>query len=155
MEIHHTVEDKYCYSKIVGTMLETFPEVREQYAKELRWISDTFQGQKTGGQSLYFDRCFCDFLGRLLAAESTDNRQLERVFDFLENMASSDDADVRDLLQVTVLEYLRSWHILQRNSEMLMQPETKKIFNKVKQYLGEPPQGALPYFAPLRSKLKG
>jgi hypothetical protein len=70
-------------------------------------------------------------------------------------MASSDDADVRDLLQVTVLEYLRSWHILQRNSEMLMQPETKKIFNKVKQYLGEPPQGALPYFAPLRSKLKG
>ena len=57
MEIHHTVEDKYCYSKIVGTMLETFPEVREQYAKELRWISDTFQGQKTGGQSLYFDLC--------------------------------------------------------------------------------------------------
>lgn len=149
------LQNKYHYPVISDTMLEAFPEIRERYTKEIRWISETFQGNSTRGQSLYFDHCFCDFLERLLAAESTDNRQLERVFDFLENMASSDDADVRDLLQVTVLEYLRSWHILQRNSEMLMQPETKKIFNIVKQYLGEPPQGALPYFAPLRSKLKG
>ena len=145
----------YSYFGIVNDLLKEFPEISKNYAEEIAWIKDTFKGQETGGQTIYFDRCFCDFLGRLLAAESTDNRQLERVFDFLENMASSDDADVRDLLQVTVLEYLRSWHILQRNSEMLMQPETKKIFNKVKQYLGEPPQGALPYFAPLRSKLKG
>ena len=154
MEIHHTVEGKYCYSKIAGTMLETFPEVREQYAKELRWISDTFQGQETGGQSLYFDRCFCDFLGRLLAGEKPDNKCLGRVFDFLENMASSDDVDVKDLLQTTVLEYLRSWDILQRTSEELMLPETKKIFNKVKKYLGEPPQGEIPYFALLEGEGK-
>ena len=151
MGIHHTVEDKYCYSKIAGTMLETFPEVREQYAKELRWISDTFQGQETGGQSLYFDRCFCDFLGRLLAAEAPDNRRLERIFDFLENMASSDDADVRDLLQVTVLEYLRSWHILQHRAQKLMLPETKKLFETVKQYLGEPSQDEVPCFEALEN----
>ena len=149
------LQNKYHYPVISDTMLEAFPEIRERYTKEIRWISETFQGNSTRGQSIYFDRCFCDFLGRLLTAESPDNGQLERVFDFLETMASSDDADVRDLLQVTVLEYLRSWHILQRNSEMLMQPETKKIFNKVKQYLGEPPQRELPYFAPLESKLKG
>lgn len=149
------LQNKYHYPAIAGTMLEAFPEIRERYTKEIRWISETFQGNSTRGQSIYFDRCFCDFLGRLLTAESPDSGQLERVFDFLENMASSDDADVRDLLQVTVLEYLRSWHILQRNSEMLMQTETKKIFNKVKQYLGEPPQRELPYFAPLESETKG
>lgn len=152
MEIHNTVENKYCYSAIVGTMLETFPEVREQYAKEIHWISDTFQGEETGGQSLYFDRCFCDFLGRLLAAEDPDNSRLERVFDFLENMASSDDADVRDLLQVTVLEYLHSWHILQHRSQKLMLPKTKKLFETVKQYLGEPSQDEAPYFKTLENE---
>lgn len=150
-EIHNTVENKYCYSKIADTMLETFPEVREQYAKEILWISDTFQGQETKDQSLYFDRCFCDFLGRLLAVEEPDNGRLERVFDFLENMASSDDADVRDLLQVTVLEYLRSWHILQHRSQKLMLPETKKLFETVKQYLGEPSQDEVPYFETLEN----
>lgn len=124
------VKQEYHYSAIADTMLETFPEVREQYAKEILWISDTFQGQETKGQSLYFDRCFCDFLGRLLAAEDPDNSRLERVFGFLENMASSDDADVRDLLQVTVLEYLRSWHILQHRSQKLMLPETKNCLKQ-------------------------
>lgn len=145
------VRQEYHYSAIAGTMLETFPEVREQYAKELRWISDTFQGQETGGQSLYFDRCFCDFLGRLLAAEEPDNGRLKRAFDFLENMASSDDADVRDLLQITVLEYLRSWHILQYRSQKLMLPETKRLFETVKQYLGEPSQDEVPCFEALEN----
>lgn len=154
MGIHHTVEDKYCYSAIADTMLETFPEVREQYTKEILWIRDTFQGQETKGQSLYFDRCFCDFLGRLLAAEEPDNRRLKRAFDFLENMASSDDADVKDLLQVTVLEYLRSWHILQHRSENLMLPKTRKLFETVKQYLGEPSQDEVPYFETLENESK-
>ena len=144
----------YSYFGIVNDLLKEFPEISKNYAKEIAWIKDTFKGQETGGQTIYFDRCFCDFLGRLLTAEKPDNGQLERVFDFLEDMASSDDVNVRDLLQITVLEYLRSWDILQRISEGLMLPETKKIFHKVKQYLGEPPQGEIPYFAPLESEVK-
>ena len=120
--------------------------MREQYAKELRWISDTFQGQKTGGQSLYFDRCFCDYIGHLLVDERQDNIKIEKVFSFLEDMAVSEDQEVRNLLQVTVLEYLRSWYLLQNRSEKLMLPETKKIFAHVKSYLQEPAQDALPSF---------
>ena len=70
-------------------------------------------------------------------------------------MASSDDADVRDLLQVTVLEYLRSWHILQHNSEKLMLPETKKLFETMKRYLGEPSPDAVPYFETLENEGNG
>jgi hypothetical protein len=133
-------------------MLETFPEVGEQYAKEILWIRDTFQGREPEGQSLYFDRCFSDFLGRLLVEEQPDKARLKRAFTFLEDMASSDDIEVRNLLQVTVLEYLRSWHILQRNSEKLMLPETKKLFKTVKQYLGEPSQNEVPYFETLKNE---
>ena len=152
MEVRNNVKDKFGYSAIADTMLEAFPEIGEQYAKEIRWISDTFREQGSRGQTLYFDRCFSDFLGRLLIEEHPDKVQIEKAFDFLENMASSHDVEVRNLLQVTVLEYLRSWHVLQRNSEKLMLPETKKLFDQVKRYLSEPPQNEIPYFVALESE---
>ena len=61
-------------------------------------------------------------------------------------MATSEDQEVKNLLQVTVLEYLRSWYLLQRESEKFMQPETRKMFDAVKSYLDEPRKDAIPYF---------
>lgn len=113
----------------------------------MAWIKDTFKDQETDGQTGYFDRCFCDYIGRLLVNERQDNMEIEKIFTFLEDMAVSEDQEVRNLLQVTVLEYLRSWYLLQSRSEKLMLPETKKIFAHVKSYLQEPEQDALPYFS--------
>lgn len=137
----------YSYSEIVNELLKEFPEISRRYAEELAWIQDTFQDQETRGQTIYFDRCFCDYIGRLLVSERQDNVKIKKVFVFLEDMATSEDQEVKNLLQVTVLEYLRSWYLLQSRSEKLMLPETKKIFAHVKSYLQEPEQDALPYFS--------
>ena len=137
----------YSYFGIVNDLLKEFPEIRKNYAEEIAWIKDTFKGQENGGQTIYFDRCFCDYIGHLLVDECQDNIKIEKVFTFLEDMAVSEDQEVRNLLQVTVLEYLRSWYLLQSRSEKLMLPETKKIFDCVKSYLQEPAQDALPYFS--------
>ena len=107
----------YSYPEIVDTLLKEFPEISEQYAEEITWIKDTFQNQTSKGQTVYFDRCFCDYVGRLLVSKKQDNMKIEKVFTFLEKMATSDDGEVRNLLQVTVLEYLRSWYLLQNESE--------------------------------------
>ena len=128
------------YSDIVDDLLNEFPEIGRQYAEELDWLRETFQGQETKGQTLYFDGCFCDYIGRLLQNEGRDNGEIEKVFAFLEEMAVSQDGEVRNLLQVTVLEYLRSWALLQRRGEKHMGPETKKLFEGVKEYLREPTQ---------------
>lgn len=136
----------YSYSEIVNELLKEFPEISRRYAEELAWIQDTFQDQETRGQTIYFDRCFCDYIGRLLVSERQDNVKIKKVFVFLEDMATSEDQEVRNLLQVTVLEYLRSWYLLQSRSEKLMLPETKKMFEGVKSYLQEPLQDATPYF---------
>lgn len=61
-------------------------------------------------------------------------------------MATSEDQEVKDLLQVTILEYLRSWYLLQRESEKFMQPETRKMFDTVKGYLEEPAKDEIPVF---------
>ena len=136
----------YSYPEIVNDLLKEFPEISKNYEEEITWIKDTFQNQETGGQTIYFDRCFCDYIGRLLMNKYQDNIKIEKVFDFLENMAVSEDQEVRNLLQVTVLEYLRSWYLLQNRSEKLMLPETKKLFDCVKSYLQEPPKDVMPYF---------
>ena len=137
----------YSHSGIVNDLLKEFPEISENYAEEIAWIKDTFKGQETGGQTIYFDRCFCDYIGRLLVNECQDNTKIKKVFAFLEDMAISEDQEVRNLLQVTILEYLRSWYLLQNKSEKFMLPETKKIFAHVKSYLQEPEQNALPCFS--------
>lgn len=136
----------YSYSGIVNDLLKEFPEISENYAGEIAWIKDTFKGQETGGQTIYFDRCFCDYIGRLLVNECQGNTKIKKVFAFLEDMAVSEDHEVRNLLQITVLEYLRSWYLLQSRSEKLMLPETKKMFECVKSYLQEPAQDVLPCF---------
>lgn len=136
----------YSYSGIVNDLLKEFPEISENYAEEIAWIKDTFKGQETRGQTIYFDRCFCDYIGRLLVNECQDNTKIKKVFAFLEDMAVSEDQEVRNLLQVTVLEYLRSWYLLQNKSEKFMLPETKKIFDCVKSYLQEPEHDAFPCF---------
>ncbi len=137
----------YTYYGIVNELLAEFPEINKNYAEEMAWIKDTFKDQETDGQTVYFDRCFCDYIGHLLVDERQDNMKIEKIFTFLEDMAVSEDQEVRNLLQVTVLEYLRSWYLLQSRSEKLMLPETKKIFTHVKSYLQEPEQDALPYFS--------
>nr|WP_300663515.1 hypothetical protein [uncultured Acetatifactor sp.] len=136
----------YTYDEIVNELLAEFPEISKNYEEEITWIKDTFQGQDTEGQTVYFDRCFCDYIGRLLVDESQDDIKIEKIFAFLEDMAVSEDQEVRNLLQVTVLEYLRSWYLLQNESEKRMLPETKKIFDRVKSYLEEPAQDVLPCF---------
>ena len=121
----------YSYSEIVSILLREFPEINEQYAKEIAWLKDTFQNQESEGQTSYFDHCFCDYIGHLFVDKQQDNLKIEKIFVFLENMATSRDSDVRNLLQVTVLEYLRSWSLFQSKSEKFMLPETKKMFDYV------------------------
>jgi len=144
LEQNEEVKDMYSYSEIVNELLKEFPEISRRYAEELAWIQDTFQDQETRGQTIYFDRCFCDYIGRLLVSERQDNVKIKKVFVFLEDMATSEDLEVKNLLQVTVLEYLRSWYLLQRESEKLMQPETRKMFDTVKSYLEEPAKDEIP-----------
>ena len=96
----------YTYAEIVNELLAEFPEISKNYEEEITWIKDTFQGQDTEGQTVYFDRCFCDYIGRLLVDESQDDIKIEKIFAFLEDTAVSEDQEVRNLLQVTVLEYL-------------------------------------------------
>lgn len=69
----------FSYSEIINKLLKEFPEISGHYAEELAWIQDTFQDQETKGQTVYFDRCFCDYIGRLLVSKCQDNVKIKKV----------------------------------------------------------------------------
>lgn len=134
------------YENIVENLFKRFPELKQRYAEDIKWIQDTFANKSSKGQTVYFDKCFCDYIGRNIVLQPENLCRLKQIFAFLEEMASSDDVDVQDLLQVTVLEYLRSWFQLQSRAQQLMGPNTLRLFNVVKQYLDEPQQEDVLYF---------
>lgn len=128
----------YSYSSINDVLLTEFSELKDKYSEDLSWIHDTFKASESNGQTVVFDRCFCDFIGQTLNETPLNKPLIVRIFAFMEDMAKSDDADVRDLLQVTVLEYLRGSYTLQSLSEKMMGAETKSLFQKVKHYTNDP-----------------
>lgn len=128
----------YNYSSINDTLSEEFPELKDGYSDDLAWIHDTFKGSESKGQTVVFDRCFCDFIRHVLTETPLNKPLIARIFAFMEDMAKSDDADVRDLLQVTVLEYIRDSYTLQSISEKMMGTETMSLFQKVKDYTNDP-----------------
>ena len=126
------------YTNIVGTLLQKFRKLNKRYAEDIDWIRSTFENESSKGQTVYFDRCFCDYIGRSLVNLSEHSDELNHIFDFLEEMASSDDIEVQNLLQVTVLEYLGSWYNLRLLSEPRMGNATKEMFDIIKRDFHNP-----------------
>ena len=69
--------------EIVNELLKKFPKTSRRNAEELVWIQNTFQGQETNRQTICFDRCFCDYIGRLLVSKRRDNVKIKKVFAFV------------------------------------------------------------------------
>ena len=73
-----------------------------------------------------------------LLRENSDSQQIKKIFQFYEEMASSEDVEVRNLLQVTLLEYLWDEEIVFRNALQHMQPKTRIINSDIGAYLKIP-----------------
>ena len=73
-----------------------------------------------------------------LLRESNDKQQIEKIFEFYEELACSDDMQVRNLLQVTLLEYLWDEKVIYENALKYMLPKTRAINNEITSYLRKP-----------------
>lgn len=77
---------------------------------------------------------------KLLNREINNNELLNRVLDFMEDMANSEDVDVQNLLEVQILEALFGLdYVTFHNMETkLFRPRTKELFNHARQFFNEP-----------------
>jgi hypothetical protein len=100
------------YSHLNSELIERFPELFGGYA-ELRAMWD---GDEAGPHEVYGD-LLAPYLTTLLNADGSDI-SLVRVFDFLEQMAKSEDQAIRDVLGGSVLEAIHP-QMLERAKEYM------------------------------------
>jgi hypothetical protein len=83
-------------------MIEALPELRAKYEAELARWDDAPPGMYN-----IYDNVLVPHLIRLLEV-GTDAKGLERLFSLIETLATQEDVRVRELVSISVLEYLIS-----------------------------------------------
>ena len=100
--------------------------------------------------SHYFDIWGSEYLPHLLYNEvlnpyvkellrgASNNDSLGKVFQFYEELATSEDEEVRNLLQVTLLEVLWDEKVILEKAYTHMLPETRKANERIREYISYP-----------------
>lgn len=114
----------------IELLLESIPEIKQLYNEEINWWDGEFPGLHN-----IFGNVLNPYLTKLLS-EDENTELLKRIFDYIENMATSDDKYVHNVLDVTILEYLDDDKNIRETSLKYMGTNTKEISKKIDRRLG-------------------
>lgn len=101
-------------------LLSRFPELKEDFEKETAWN----EGIETGSYVVYED-VFMPFIIKSFAEKNKDD--ILRIMNFVEEMASSEDFEKRNLIGVTIIDNIRMYNI-EDDFILHMGPCTKKMY---------------------------
>jgi hypothetical protein len=116
------------YFEMIPLLLERIPELRVQYGKELEW----WGGEHPGPHVVYGD-----LLNPLLVEllnRNGDEALLRRVFSLLEELSKSEEDGVKDVVGVTVIQYLLGERDLIEKARRYMGPETLIIAGELQNW---------------------
>ena len=109
-----------------------FPELKMEAEEEIAfWSPETVPPQ------CLFGNLFNQYLTALLH-EYRDLKMICRIFDFYEYLADEGDENVKNLLQVTLLEYLWDDPHIYKTAVSHMGESTRKINAEIASYLAIP-----------------
>lgn len=121
------------YANIIRKFLEHFPEFQEAAQEQAEW----WQGE-TGGEPLAYI-FFGDVVNPILVKELTTMKGmkfLENIFTFFEKMATSNNIEIVQLLQMGTLEILGDNKKILKNARKLMQSNTLKLSHEIEKLWG-------------------
>ena len=111
-------------------LLKAFPELDKPY-KDLKRIYK--EGEQMGSY-VSFGMILEPYLKQVF--QTNDIEFLQRVFDFMEDLAVNPDLETKNLLQLTICEFLMSNPDFLKTSEDYIGPKLKKILTR--HQTGEP-----------------
>ena len=120
------------YATLVEDFMIRFPELDPLFQEELQF----YEGKEMLPHCFLGDVLNC-YVTELLR-KNTDQQQIQKIFNFYEELASSGDWNVSNLLQVTLLEYLWDEKPVYKNALKYMLPNTRSFNNAIARYLEEP-----------------
>ncbi|MBQ9046678.1 MAG: hypothetical protein IJ120_02150 [Solobacterium sp.] len=112
----------YDQVKMNRLLLENFPELQDDFEKETSWN----EGIETGSYVVYED-VFMPFIIRSFVDK--DKNKIDRIMKFVEELSSSDDFEIRNLIGVTVIDNIRMYDI-EKEFVPLMGSNTTKLYNE-------------------------
>jgi hypothetical protein len=105
---------------VVSGLLEDFPELQPAYEWETR------AGEE--GAYVIFDDVVWPYVEDLLSDASPEPSQaLRRLFRFLEELASADNRDLRDLVAESIIEQLKADPTRMKRARAVMGPSTREL----------------------------
>nr|MDE6835057.1 hypothetical protein [Ruminococcus sp.] len=109
-----------------------FPELREKIIAENNWSGENLP-------HCLFGNIINPLVTELLKQEDyKNNNLLERIFRMYEDLAEYGDTETKNLLQVTLLEYLWDEYIIYSRASELMGKNTRIINRYISDYLNIP-----------------
>lgn len=109
-----------------------FPELKNLITAENEWLGENLP-------HCLFGNVLNPIVVRLLKKDDyKTNSLLERIFGMYEKFAEYGDTETKNLLQVTLLEYLWNEHITYSRALQLMGERTKEINKNIADYLYVP-----------------
>ncbi len=112
---------------VVARMLEVIPDTRNEYEALMQW----YEGEDPGLHVVMGD-VLNPYLIALLSSDA-EGETLRTSFDFLEEMALSEDAYVQEVLVVTVLEGLGGSPAALGRARKLMRPATRRLSEELEE----------------------
>ena len=113
-------------------LIKRFPELKSFFEEQFN-----FWGEEDIPPHCFYGDVLNGYVTELLR-EGNDEEQIKKVFSYYEEMADCNDDYVKNLLQVTLLEYLWDEKTVFDRAHKYMQPKTREINNNIKDFLNEP-----------------
>ena len=113
-------------------IIQRFPELKKQVEEEMEGL-DKFLPHAV------FGNVFNPFVVKLLKQDDyKTNSTLKRIFEMYENLSSNGDFETKNLVQVTLLEYLWDEKITYERSMELMGEKTRVTWDNIYSYISVP-----------------
>ena len=114
-----------CYNDLPHILVCTFPHLKKEVTSFLQSDGELYH--------VMYESILCPYVNSLLEADSEN--ELNRVFDFYEKMAVCEDEEVKNLLQVTLLENLFDNKSLYKKAVKYMHASTRAICKSIEEYM--------------------
>lgn len=119
------IVENFTYENANNLILEYVPEVTSAAEKEKEWWGD-----EKIPETVFYEDVLGPYVREILR-EDKNIPAIKRVFDFYEKMATSEDKNFRNLVQVCMLEPLWGDKVLYLNALKYMHSNTRVLFDEL------------------------
>lgn len=118
------------YDNLSKILMESFPKIERLYLQEKDWYEDMLDLPH-----IFYGDLLTPFM-LLLLEDDNNSEDISEIFLFLEKLAKSDDSQIREVVQTSVLERIGDDKEILKTSYKYMGEATRKLSDEIEESWG-------------------